>query len=182
MKTYTIRDMDEDGLAALIVDMVHRTAVHHTLWFREVEHQLGFEKALEVMDATWEKTRKIFVRRLSEVLSFREHDGIPDFIGCLPREKKLSLLDAVAKNWLAQDGIWFQSVEFAHGMNDAKRCNDSTWTRFSPFEAHCVKKLLHLGEHPGLEGLEQALGFRMYSRYQCPIVPLGERGFDFPNG
>ena len=164
MKTFTIRDMDEDGLSALIVDMVHRTAVHHTLWFREVEHQLGFEKALEVMDATWEKTRKIFVRRLSEVISFREHDGIPDFIDRLPREKKLSLLDAVAKNWLAQDGIWFQSVEFAYGMNDAKRCNDSTWTRFSPFEAHCVKKLLHLGEHPGLEGLEQALGFRMYSR------------------
>lgn len=62
MKTCTIRDMDEDGLSALIADMVHRTAVHHTLWFREVEHQLGFEKALEVMDATWEKTRKIFVR------------------------------------------------------------------------------------------------------------------------
>ena len=55
-------------------------------------------------------------------------------------------------------------MEFSYGINDAKRCNDSTWARFSPFEAHSIKKLLGMEEHPGLEGLAQALNFRMYSR------------------
>ena len=82
----------------------------------------------------------------------------------MPKERQIKLIDAIAKNWLAQDGVWFQVVEKAHGMNDAKRCNDSTWSRFSPFEAHSIKKLLGLNRHPGLEGLERALNFRMYGR------------------
>ncbi|NLV50664.1 MAG: cytosolic protein, partial [Clostridiales bacterium] len=73
-------------------------------------------------------------------------------------------IDSIAKNWLAQDGVWFQAVEFTHGMNDAKRCNDSTWVRFSPFEAWSIKRLLGLGDKPGLKGLERALNFRMYGR------------------
>ena len=28
--------------------MIHRTMVHHIFWFKEVEHQMGFEKALEI--------------------------------------------------------------------------------------------------------------------------------------
>jgi hypothetical protein len=59
--------------------------------------------------------------------------------------------------------VWFQTVEFAEGMNDAKRCNDSCWARFSPFEAASIKKLLELEEQPGLDGLKRALGFRVYA-------------------
>lgn len=160
----TADDMDAVELASYIMDMFHRMAVHHTLWFREVEHQLGFEKALQVMDRAWMETRKTSIRRFSKEFGFTETDGRPDFLTALPKDRKMALLDAIAKNWLAQDGYWFQSVEFSYGMNDAKRCNDSTWARFSPLEAHAIKKLLALGEHPGLEGLERALNFRMYSR------------------
>ena len=157
-------DMSQAQLAAFAVDLVHRMMVHHTLWFREVEHQLGFAQALGAMDEAWAKTRAIAVQRFSEELGFSETDGVPDTLLPMPKERQLRLIDAVAKNWLAQDGVWFQAVEKAQGMNDAKRCNDSTWSRFSPFEAHAVKKLLGLGERPGLDGLERALNFRMYSR------------------
>ncbi len=157
-------EMTQSQLAEYVVDLLHRMIVHHTLWFREVEHQLGFEYALEAMDEAWDKTRAIAVKRFSEELGFPEKNGIPDALSVMPRERQIELLDAIAKNWLAQDGVWFQAVEKKHGMNDAKRCNDSTWSRFSPFEAHAVKKLLNLGERPGLEGLERALNFRMYSR------------------
>ena len=34
----------QEELAALAVDMLHRTIVHHVFWFKEVEHQMGFEK------------------------------------------------------------------------------------------------------------------------------------------
>ena len=157
-------DMSQAQLAVYVFDLLHRTAVHHTLWFREVEHQLGFARALEAMDEAWEKTRAITVQRFSEELGFSETGGVPDTLLAMPKEKQLRLIDAIAKNWLAQDGVWFQAVEKANGMNDAKRCNDSTWSRFSPFEAHTVKKLLNLGERSGLDGLERALNFRMYSR------------------
>jgi len=49
-------------------------------------------------------------------------------------------------------------------MNDAKRCNDSCWAHFSPFEAWSIKKYLDLPQNPGLEGLKKALGFRLYAR------------------
>jgi hypothetical protein len=48
-------------------------------------------------------------------------------------------------------------------MFDAKRTNDTCWTRFSPMEAHSIRRFLNLGEKPGLEGLEQALNFRLYA-------------------
>lgn len=157
-------EMDQEQLAAYIIDMLHRMMVHQTLWFREVEHQLGFEKALQAMDYAWANTLKISGKRLAEELGYEQQGGLPTALLQLPHEKQLSLIDAIAKNWLAQDGVWFQAVEFVDGMNDAKRCNDSTWSRFSPFEAHAIKKLLDMGEHPGLEGLERALNFRMYGR------------------
>lgn len=157
-------DMNSRELAEYILEMMHTMMVHHTLWFREVEHQLGFEKALDAMGEAWDKTKKNSVKRLASELGFEENGGIPAFLENMPKEKLLSLADSIAKNWLAQDGVWFQAVEFRHGMNDAKRCNDSTWGRFSPFEAWSVKRILNLSEHPGLEGLEKALNFRMYGR------------------
>lgn len=161
---FRAEDMDSRQLAEFTLDLLHRMIVHHTLWFREVEHQLGFERALEVMDEAWARTRRLAGKRLAEELGCREEEGIPQPLLELPAEKQLSLIDSIAKSWLAQDGVWFQAVEKRYGMNDAKRCNDSTWGRFSPFEAHEIKKLLGLGPKPGLKGLEQALGFRLYGR------------------
>jgi hypothetical protein len=81
----------------------------------------------------------------------------------MPKEDLDALAGDIGKNWLAGDGIWFQAVERAYGMNDAKRCNDSCWGHFSPFEAWSIKRFLGLGERPGLEGLRKALRFRMYA-------------------
>ena len=157
-------DMDQEELSLFMIDMAHRIAVHHTLWFREVEHQLGYEKAVRVMDSAWDRIRRLAVKRLSEELCFNESDGIPEPVILMPQEKKLSLSKALAKNWLMQDGVWFQAVESEYGMNEAKRCNDSTWARFSPFEAHCIARLLKLSYRPGLTGLLRALNFRLYGR------------------
>ena len=163
-KIMRAEDMDQRQLAEYILEMIHRMNVHHTLWFREVEHQLGFEKALKAMEYAWTQTKKISMKRFAGEFGFHQEDGVPDFLYDMPKEKQLALIDDIAKNWIAQDGVWFQAVEFAEGMNDAKRCNDSTWGRFSPFEAWSIKNLLGMGEHPGLDGLERALNFRMYGR------------------
>ena len=149
-------ELSKEKLVEFVYDMFHRMSVHETLWYREVEHQLGREKALKAMDYAWSKTKGISLKRLA--------DFMPLDIENMNEEQLLSLADSIAKNWLAQDGVWFQAVEFTDGMNDAKRCNDSTWGRFSPVEAHSIKNLLGLDEHPGLEGLQSALNFRMYGR------------------
>ncbi len=90
-------------------------------------------------------------------------DGIPGPMLNMSRESLNELLNSVAVNWLANDGVWFQAVEFESGMNDAKRCNDSCWANFSPFEAWSIKKFIELPENPGLEGLKKALQFRLYA-------------------
>ncbi len=80
----------------------------------------------------------------------------------MDREKLVAVKDRLAKNWLANDGIWFQAVEKSGGMDEAKRCNDSCWGQFSPVEAHLEKRFLGLSPQPGLAGLKKALGFRIY--------------------
>ena len=49
-------------------------------------------------------------------------------------------------------------------MADAKKCNDACWGQFSPFEAWSIKQFLNLPENAGLDGLKQALNFRIYAR------------------
>lgn len=158
-----VKDLGHEDLARFILDMLHRTIVHHTLWFREVEHQMGFEKALGIMETAWRGSYAVQMKRLARTLGFEIKEGIPAPLLDMPREKLIKLIDSLGANWIAGDGVWFQAVESVYGMNDAKRCNDTCWTRFSPFEAWSIKQFLGLGERPGIEGLKKALRFRMYA-------------------
>lgn len=165
-----MQSLEHADLLNLIPNLFHRIIVHYGLWFTEVRHQLGTEKAHEILGAAFEKSFGLQMKRLGQALGFEVQDGVPAALKKMSREELLNLVDALCKNWLANDGIWFQSVEFKHGMNDAKRCNDSCWAHFSPFEAWSVKQFLGLGESPGLEGLAQALHFRVYGRLNVQSV------------
>ena len=160
----SIDDLNQEQIARLVMDVMHRTIIHYALWFTEIRHQMGMEKALEALSVASEKSMGIQLNRLSKLLGFEMQDGVPRPLLNLPKKDLLALLDGAAINWLANDGVWFQSVEFTSGMNDAKRCNDSCWAHFSPFEAWAVKRFLGLGARPGLDGLKRALSFRVYAR------------------
>jgi hypothetical protein len=163
-------NMDQKDLARYVLDMFHRTLVHYTLWFKEVEHQMGMKKALDIMKTVKEQSFQIQMKRLSKVLGFEMVDGIPKALLDMSKEDLLGLTKDLGINWIANDGVWFQAVENAHGMNDAKRCNDSCWTRFSPFEAWSIKESLGLPERAGIEGLKKALRFRMYARINVQSI------------
>lgn len=163
-------------LAELALDMMHRTVIHHVFWFKEVEHQIGFEKALEILETAYEKSRGIQLSRLGKVFGFRLSEGIPEPLLDMRPEKLKELIEVLGLNWLAGDGVWFQAVESRYGMLDAKRCNDSCWAWFSPFEAWSVKRLLKLPEQPGIEGLKKALQLRMYA--EINIQSIVEEGPD----
>ena len=162
--TPRIDDLSQDELLKLVPDFLHRIVVHYALWFTEVRHQMGMPEALKMLDAVFKKNLGIQMGRLGETLGFEVVDGLPAALTKLDKPALLNLIDAIAKNWLVNDGVWFQAVEFTHGMTDAKRCNDSCWAHFSPFEAWSIKRLLGLGDAPGLKGLAQALNLRVYAR------------------
>jgi len=163
-------------LARLVVDMMHRTAVHHALWFGELVSRLGMEAALPLMEQAWRRSYGVQMERLSRFFGFALREGVPSVVADLPKEDLLKLLEEIGKNWLAGDGIWFQAVETARGMDEAKRCNDACWDRFSPFEAFSIKRFLDLPERPGLEGLKRALNFRLYARINEQSIADEEPG------
>lgn len=173
-------ELEQSELIQWVIEGFRRTLVHYGCWFREVEHQFGVEKASHVEFDAGDAALKIIMRRLAAVLGFEEEDGIPRVLKTMEREGLLSLLDAISLNWLANDGVWFQAVEQRFGMDGAKRCNDTCWSRFSPYEALRIKKLLGLPALPGLEGLKRALGFRMYARInKQSIQDVDEKSFIF---
>jgi hypothetical protein len=159
-----INQADHDLLVRLVVDGLRRTLVHYGFWYAEVEHQLGQAEARRLEKGAWKGSSANQMRRLGKLLGFAvEEDGTPSKLRQMSRDELVELLRNLGINWLANDGIWFQAVENEHGMVDAKRCNDSCWTRFSPYEAERIKELLGLPAAGGIPALKKALAFRMYA-------------------
>jgi hypothetical protein len=81
-----------------------------------------------------------------------------------PVQEDLSktLTDA-AKNWVAMDGIWFQAVEQAYGMDAALAIDKEVWEQFALVEARRIKERLALPEKGGLDALEIAFKNRLVS-------------------
>jgi len=171
MNKNSIEELDKKELVRLIIDYMHRTMMHHIMWYNEVMHQFGREKALEIFKIAYERGYDIHMKRLSRTLGFEMDEDLPKPLLDKNIDTLKALKDSVAANWLATDGVWFQAVEFSRGMNDAKRCNDSTWAQFSPMEAWSIKRLLDLTDQPGLDGLKKALNFRLYAS-------INEQSFD----
>ena len=81
----------------------------------------------------------------------------------LSKEELLEFIKDEAKLWLAHDGLWFQAVERAHGMESAIDLDRQAWERFTVLEAKRIMNRLNLKEGEGLEALKQALKFRLYA-------------------
>ncbi|HUS87132.1 MAG TPA: DUF6125 family protein [Bacteroidales bacterium] len=156
-------DLSRIQNARQLIDFFHRLMMHHALWFAEVKQQLGKEKAFKILSEVYQKSYEIQVARLAKTLEFDLIEGMPAPLLDIPDETIKKLNESIAVNWLASDGIWFQSVEFSEDMTTARKCNDQCWAEFSPLEAWSVKRLLDLSELPGLDGLKEALKLRFYA-------------------
>ena len=92
------------------------------------------------------------------------------YLAELSKEQLLELIELYAKNWLAHDGVWFQSIESKFGMAEAMYHDEEAWKRFTVIEAKRIKEFLQLPKNPGLEGLKQALHYRFYgnlNEHEC---------------
>ena len=84
-----------------------------------------------------------------------------DFLKSLDKEQLIQLCENYAKNWIAHDGCWFQSIEKKLGMEEAIEHDANAWEVFTVVEAKRAKQFLGLGENSGLEGLKKALMVKM---------------------
>lgn len=175
-----LEDLSPSELVHWLLEGFRRTVIHYGSWFRETEYQLGMEKAVAIEEEAGDQAWAIILKRMATLFGFEIEDGVPKVLQRLDKEKLLEAIDAVAVNWLAEDGVWFQTIERSYGMDTAKRINDTCWARFSPYEALRIKRLLGLPEAPGLEGLKRALGFRLYARInRQSIEEVDDRSFIF---
>lgn len=81
----------------------------------------------------------------------------------LSREQLTELIEIYSKNWLAMDGVWFQSIERTHGMDEAMFHDAEAWRRFTVTEARRIKSFLKLKDNSGIDGLSKALRLRFYA-------------------
>ncbi len=94
---------------------------------------------------------------VKEKVNFRE------YLKELDKETLIEMLSDAAKNWLAHDGLWFLEVEANRGMEEAIKYDIGAWRRFTVIEAKRIMKRHNIPENSGLDGLEKALKFRLYS-------------------
>jgi hypothetical protein len=163
MGTDSVEELGQIELARYVIDALRRIVLHYGIWFSEVSHQLGLEEAIRLEQEVSASFLPIAINRLSKSLGLKTENGLPTWLVDMEKEKLINLINAMSANWLTNDGVWFRAVEDSHDMYTSKRCNDTCWTRYSPVEASIIKSFLHLPEQSGLDGLEQALKFRLYA-------------------
>ena len=79
------------------------------------------------------------------------------------KDELIELIELYSKNWLALDGVWFQSIERKFGMDEAMYHDREAWRRYTEIEARRIKQFLNLEPRPGIEGLKKALMLRFYA-------------------
>ena len=95
------------------------------------------------------------------------HPGPDDATALLRSLEKDELIRIIvddAKNWLAHDGLWFQAVEAAHGMEAAIDADRAAWERFTVVEARRIMERLGLAPGGGIPALVECLQHRLYAR------------------
>ena len=161
MTTNSLEKLGQIELAHYAIDVLRRIILHYGIWFNELVHQFGLEEAIRLEEEVSASFFPIATNRLSKTLGFQTENGLPLWLVNMEKEKLISLIKAMSFNWLAGDGVWFRAVEDDYDMDTSKRCNDTCWTRYSPLEAAMIKSFLQLPQQSGLDGLEQALSFRL---------------------
>ena len=170
-------DNDTKELAQAVIDAARRMAVHYGLWFAGAVEKFGIDKALEMEKDAGDRATAIMIDRLCATLGAdKDENGLPKALTGLGADNLSKLLEAMAVNWLALDGVWFQSVETREGMAAAKEINDGCWASFSPLEAARIKELKGLPEAGGLEALAGTFLHRMYGAINEQKVFFEEDG------
>jgi Family of unknown function (DUF6125) len=82
----------------------------------------------------------------------------------LSKEELIRIIVDDAKNWLAHDGVWFQSIENKYGMAVAVEIDTDAWRLFTVIEARRIMARLGIKPGGGIPALVECLKHRFYAR------------------
>ena len=88
-----------------------RIFFHYQLWFQQVSQKFGETVAKEMDLVVKEKSEGIKINRFSKIFEYDSNTEFEIQIVKLSEKQLVDLRKAMALNWLANDGIWFQEVE-----------------------------------------------------------------------
>jgi len=156
--TIILADFSPDGFA--MVARVHAAEGHdHPEGPVTIDWARGYLAALGATEA------RVTEGHSHRVTVFRTPDrasGAGAFAS-LDRAGLLMALDVFSKNWLAHDGCWFLAAEERYGMDTAVELDTESWRRFAAAEAKRIMAAFGIPPNGGLDALQRALAFRMYS-------------------
>ena len=66
----SVEDLDQEALVRLTMDMLQRLILHNGMWFYEVKHQMGLEKAFEMYSRASDTSLGIQLKKLSKAVWF----------------------------------------------------------------------------------------------------------------
>lgn len=95
------------------------------------------------------------------------------------KDQLIELIEIYSKNWLAMDGVWFQSVERKLGMDEAMYHDAQAWKIFTVIEAKRIKSFLKLPDNSGLEGLAEALKMRFYANINDDKIEIDGKSLTY---
>ena len=81
----------------------------------------------------------------------------------LSRDELVAVIEDSAKNWLAHDGLWFQAMERAYGLDAAIKADAEAWRTFTVVEAKRIMERHGIASGGGTTALVKALSLRLYS-------------------
>lgn len=82
----------------------------------------------------------------------------------LSKDELIRIIVDDAKNWLAHDGVWFQSLEKKYGMEVAVDIDTDAWRLFTVIEAKRIMERLGMRPGGGIPALVECLKHRFYAR------------------
>jgi hypothetical protein len=177
-KSIEIDRLRREDLLRLTRDYLSDVLVHYGMWYMETKKQYGSATALELEIIVFRKYLPLSLKRLQAlgVGSEAEDKDPEDPLESMSKVQLIQLVKALAKTWVAGDGIWFQAVEARLGMAAAKLVNDAVWAHFAHIEAFKIRRFLGLNDNSGLEGLARALRLRIYLTINASSVSWGADG------
>lgn len=175
-KPVEIHELPKEDLLQMVGIFLGDVLVHYGMWFTESLRALGPEKALEFDGSVLPRYGETILQRFAPHLGIELQNGIPRVLAEKSREELMILLGDLAKTWLTGDGLWFQAVESAHGMTQAKEVNDVCWAHFARMEAFKIRRYLGVDTNGGLQALHKALGLRVYSSINAHSSSWDEDG------
>ena len=94
----------------------------------------------------------------------------------LSRGELLKLIDMHAKSWLAHDGCWFLAAEEKYGLDAAIALDTQACGRFSAAEAARIMRAFQIPEAGGLDALDKALRYRLYTTINPQVIERSNQG------